>query len=98
MLTLMLMEIDKFIYKFVDSNNKEYIIKMEFHGFEPQKGDMFIIGKNMYKKICHNLVAYGLLDNASGKYIYEENLDNIFDEIIIVKRNDGQIILKRLYG
>jgi len=94
MIELRIIKVDKFNYFLVDNNNNSYNLKIQFYDIEkkPQVGDYIYINKNMLSS--GNVFSFGSIVGEYGKNI----LDGNKEEIIIIKKGEELICLKRYYG
>lgn len=78
-------DINKFNYKLVDENGKEYKKNIEFYGLDPVKGDRLYIFEEVIEN--EDMLTYGP--------IYSKKEEK---EYITVLHNDKKIYLQRYYG
>lgn len=94
MVELRIMNVDKFYYYLVDNNGREYNLDIQFYDIDenPTVGDYIYINQEILNSSKE--FSFGSIMGEYGKNI----LDGNKEEIIVVKRENELIYLKRYYG
>lgn len=90
---LKITNIEGYNYYFIDDDNKEYNLNIEFYDIEkkPTTGDIIYINEILLKD---RVLSFGPLNGIYGKKV-EKNIDK---DILVLKIDNELIYLKRYYG
>lgn len=96
MIELVIKDISGYNYYLIDKNGYEYNLNIEFYDLEnkPKINDKIYMNKSLLSKPINQTLSFGSLVGNYGRKITSSD----DEDIIILKRNDKNIYLKRFYG
>ena len=89
---LIVKNIENFTYMLSDESN-DYEFNFEFYDIDVDREDIIYIHDSLLRK-KHELLSFGAINGIYGRNIIDEN----DPDLLVIKKGDNLIYLKRYYG
>lgn len=83
---------------FLEKDEKDYKLNIGFIDFKIEENDELYLDNKLFEDIKNTMSSFGKIDSSYGRDLTKLEKNELLEEIIIIKRNDEEFILKRLYG
>lgn len=88
----------KYKYIVLDLKNNRYELSVEFFDTDVLENDMIYVNNETFNDMISYPTNFGKIDSKYGRDLSTLDEINQDKELLIIKRDNNKVILKRLYG